>query len=200
MGSDPAEHAVARDIEGRDRRPGALGAVEPGLGRVQVQIGAPDQLLGARIRPETAVFEPAIGRNAGLRGDERQLSGFGVAPVMQHLARVLGVHIDRALVGREDQMPWTAAGRCSHRRRIQRTKPLVGGNRVLGDQVVVQRHVVGEGAVGADHDAVQVRVADRLAHRRQRAVIGDGEDTSDTLVVGRPEQPGAVGAQLQVDR
>ncbi len=170
MGSDPAEHAVARDIEGRDRRPGALGAVEPGLGRVQVQIGAPDQLLGARIRPETAVFEPAIGRNAGLRGDERQLSGFGVAPVMQHLARVLGVHIDRALVGR------------------------------VGDQVVVQRHVVGEGAVGADHDAVQVRVADRLAHRRQRAVIGDGEDTSDTLVVGRPEQPGAVGAQLQVDR
>ncbi|MPM37121.1 hypothetical protein SDC9_83727 [bioreactor metagenome] len=146
------------------------------------------------------MLEPAIGRNAGLRGDERQLSGFGVAPVMQHLARVLGVHIDRALVGREDEMPWTAAGRCSHRRRIQRTKPLVGGNRVLGDQVVVQRHVVGEGAVGAYHDAVQVRVADRLAHRRQRAVIGDGKDTSDTLVVGRPEQPGAVGAQLQVDR
>ena len=153
---------------------------------------------GDGVGAEAAVGQAAVARVRLARVHVAQDAAVGVAREPQHLAGVLGEHVGVGAGGVQHEVARPGTGRGGDRRRIERRQDAVGAERVLGDQIVAQRHEVGEPVVGAGHDAVQVAELDRVTDGRQAAVLVGAPHLAVSAAVRGAEQQRAVGGQREV--
>ena len=175
---------------------GALAGQQDGVVARQVDIGAPDEVVGSRVGAESAVGQPTISgvcRPLTFRG---QQAGRVVTIEGEDLAGELGDDVGVARVMVEDEMAGAAALGSRGGRWVERRQMAGRGEGILGDAVFAQGHDV-EVVIG-DGDAVGVGPLDPADARTHGAGAVQGPRVGRALVVEGASQDRALWSEAEV--